>query len=210
MVVKVSSVAVHSILINPMFSFLALEKIKTAEKLAKEIGSVLYGAVGKEAGMVTIMADLSKQGYGILKPKQHRDKLPLLWAAFEELVKKVLLPMAEIKIVHPDIRPGFDVTSNVLFRLDNEGKKASIKLIDFESVVFLRNWRAPLVDGRYIDKRADWDANTFVWWQCVCLAHTWRVGRKLSCSRSSIAEVGARFLRTAEDILVEGTWIRSN
>jgi hypothetical protein len=97
-----------------------------------------------------------------------------LWAGFEELVKEVLLPMAQLGIVHPDIRPGFDTTFNILCKMDEGDEKASLKLIDFESLVLVNRWNAPEGDGRYIRFESNWDATTFLWWQCVCLAYSWK------------------------------------
>jgi len=42
---------------------------------------------------------------------------------------------------HPDIRPRSDVTSNVLVKMDNENNSVIIKLIDYESLVLVENWK---------------------------------------------------------------------
>jgi hypothetical protein len=124
-IAKVSSLTVHNVLIDPMKALHALERLKTKRKIRKEIGAVLFSVVEMEAGLVTIMADLSKQGYHTLKPKEQQDTLAVLWAGFADLVENVLLPMAENGIIHPDIRPGFDVTSNMLCKLEDNDKRAS-------------------------------------------------------------------------------------
>ncbi len=172
-IAKVTSRTVHPSLINPFKAFDALKELKRRKKLKKEIGSVLYKVVRKEVGLVSIMADLSKHGYRTLKPKEQQDKLAVLWAGFTDLVKNVLLPMAEINIIHPDIRPGFDVTSNILCKLEDNGTRAIMKMIDYESLVLFEQWEAPRKDGRYVTPEATWNATTFVWWQCICLAYTW-------------------------------------
>jgi hypothetical protein len=150
--------------------------------MLSEIGSVLYAAVVMEAGMVTIMADLSYQGYVALTPNMNDgNDLPAMWAGFRTLVETVLLPMAELRIIHPDIRPGYDVTFNILCKLEDAsgsmGKKASMKLIDYDSLVVVEQWTVPLVngksDGRYVRRMGQWDAATYVWWQCVFVAYVW-------------------------------------
>jgi hypothetical protein len=203
--VKVSSRTVHFLLIDPFNAYTALETIyikmkmarlvnavgsrrekivsaeqlelaKTNAVLLEEISSVLYAAVPTSAGMLTIMADLSAQGYTTLSAAGHRGKISALWEGFEKLVKNVLLPMARMGIIHADIRPGYDETSNVLCTVEGEGTaqaKASLKLIDYESVVAISTWRAP-ANGSYIENQLNWSATTFVWWQCLAIAHAWK------------------------------------
>jgi hypothetical protein len=172
-IAKVSSLTVHNILIDPRTALSALKTLKTKRKIRKEIGAVLYSVIEMKAGLVTIMADLSKQGYQTLKPREQRDKLDVLWAGFADLVENVLLPMAKIGIIHPDIRPGFDVTSNMLCKLEDNDTRAVIKLIDYESLISFQYWIAPVNDGRYVKPGPTWNATTFVWWQCICLAYAW-------------------------------------
>jgi hypothetical protein len=177
--VKVSSTAVHSVLVNPITNFLALTIISNARKrftelntTMNEIGSVLYGTIRMDVGLITIMADLSEAHYIALQPKAYKNDLLSLWNAFEELVKNVLLPLAEhVKVIHPDIRPGYDTTSNILLTVDGKGLK-TMKLIDFESLVLFRDWEAPNA-GRYMTQQDGKDAITFVWWQCVAMAYFW-------------------------------------
>jgi hypothetical protein len=172
-IAKVSSLTVHNILIDPRTAVSALKTLKMKRKIRKEIGNVLYSVIDMQTGLVTIMADLSKQGYRTLKPKEQRDKLAVLWAGFADLVENVLLPMAENEIIHPDIRPGFDITSNILCKLEGNDTRAVIKLIDYESLILFEDWIAPENDGRYVKPGPTWNATTFVWWQCICLAYTW-------------------------------------
>jgi hypothetical protein len=190
--VKVSSRAVHGLLVDPTTAHLALKCIKRINPaddlpphmvlerarleeghaaLRNEISSVLYAAVRMDAGMVTIMRDLSAEGYKALKPKDHPQKLRSLWAGFQELVNHVLLPMANMCFIHADIRPGYDETANILCRFEIDGR-ASLKLIDFESLVEIKDWKAPL-SGSYIKRQNNWTATTFVWWQCVAVAYAW-------------------------------------
>ena len=111
MLVKVSSTAVHSLLVSPSHVMLAMgEVLRGSQKMVNEISSVLHVAVNtSDVGLVTIMSDLSDE-YRALTPSADADHLPALWAGFSNLVKDVLLPMAERDVIHPDIRPGYDVT----------------------------------------------------------------------------------------------------
>ncbi len=172
--VKVSSKAVHDLLTNPILAFSALQAVKRGQpKLAEGVGSVLYAAFQVGAGMVTIMADLSYQGYTALTPNMaYGSYLPVLWAGFRDLVETVLLPMADLNIIHPDIRPGYDVTFNILCRLDDDdaSKKATLKLIDYETLVYVDKWDVPLLNGQadarfvpMVGDAGECDATTFVW-----------------------------------------------
>jgi hypothetical protein len=180
--VKVSSTAVHSVLVNPSSTYIALMEIRFADsvrygeqlkKLVEELGSVLYAVVETDVGLLTVMADLSKIGYVSLQPIDYENDLLTLWDGFSELVNKVLLPMAEIaQVIHPDIRPGYDATSNILVRDSTSEGNISMKLIDYESLVRFPKWEAPET-GRYLQRREIEDATTFVLWQCVAMAYFW-------------------------------------
>ncbi len=176
--VKVSSTAVHNLFLPPGIAYTALERVSLGRKaLVNEIGTVLYAVVETDAGLVTIMGDLTKQGYGTLQPIKSGDQLAVLWGGFQELVERVLLPMAEIGVVHADVRPGYDITSNVLCKL-HRGKggvqKATMKLIDFESLVRYQQWNMVDMNGRYTEQDPEWDATTYVWWQCMAVAFAWK------------------------------------
>jgi hypothetical protein len=178
-IVKVSSTTVHGLHIPPDKAFDALTTISRAGKsLAIEIGSVLHAAAEMRAGVLTIMDDMTEQGYGSLRPVEDCDQIAVLWDGFQDLVENALLPMAELGIVHADIRPGYDITSNILCKLetskDTGVKKATMKLIDFESLVHFKRWYPGYLDGRYVRKEDGWDATTYVWWQCMAVAYAWK------------------------------------
>jgi hypothetical protein len=204
-VVKVSSKAVHNILSDPLKAHAAMQDLKQKgqPEMMKEIGSVLYAAVKMGAGVVTIMADLSQQGYKTLKPDiDDGSSLPAMWAGFADLVETVLLPMAAMAIIHPDIRPGYDVTFNILCKREEDdggamSRKASMKLIDYESLVDVDEWTVPMVndelDGRFLPVMGKWDATTYVWWQCVFVAYVWKekiaagdVSKKIDESKGTV------------------------
>lgn len=72
------------------------------------------------------------------------------WREFQVLVKTVLLPLAENDIIYQDLRPGFDVTSNILRVAEDEGTK--IRLIDFESLCSFDGYSS-ILDERYPRKK---------------------------------------------------------
>jgi hypothetical protein len=169
--VKVSSTAVHSLLVHPHYSSTALSSIRYSDKLdlvREELGTVLYAAVSMESGLVTIMADLPRERYKTLHPNAYN--LEVLWGGFSKLVKDVLLPMAEFAgVIHADIRPGYDLTCNIF--VDESTGGATLKLIDYESFVLYSQWYAPAAN--YLRREYKRDAVTFIWWQCVSVAYFW-------------------------------------
>jgi hypothetical protein len=154
----------------------ALKDVRQGEPaMVQEISTVLRAVIATKVGLITIMSDLSEL-FGWLSPKDNAAHLPALWSGFSDLVQNVLLPMAAKTIVHPDIRPGYDVTFNVLCRLTDDGahKKAIMKLIDFESLVTVGHWVVPEDDDRYLPSLGREDAITYVWWQCIFIAYVWK------------------------------------
>jgi hypothetical protein len=163
--IKVSSTAVHSLLVSPRSAASALRSIEELDILCEALGTVLYAAVNMRSGLMTIMADLPRARFKTLHP--HAFNLEILWGGFSRLVKEVLLPLASGPgIIHADIRPGYDLTSNIL--VDESAGGASLKLIDYESLLLSERFVPP---GNYLPY--DDDANTFVWWQCVAVAYFW-------------------------------------
>jgi hypothetical protein len=160
------------------------------------------------------MSDLSGS-FGWLSPKDNADHLLALWSGFSDLVQNVLLPMAAKTVVHPDIRPGYDVTFNVLCRLTDDGahKKAIMKLIDFESLVTVGHWVVPKDDDRYLPILGREDAITYVWWQCIFIAYVWKekihandVGKPRG-SKGTVVEHLTGVLLHNMDVLGSSTWL---
>lgn len=181
--VKVFSTAVHNLLITPLETIATLRDVRLGkQKLVEQIGKVLYAVVRTGSGGITIMSDLRMAGYTTLTPNLDAgNHLTALWTGFKDLVKKVLLPLAEMTIIHPDIRPGYDVTFNILcawIRNDGTEEVASMRLIDLESLVWIGNWLVPqendVVDGRFLPRFCDCNAITYVWWQCIFIAYVWK------------------------------------
>jgi hypothetical protein len=117
---------------------------------------------------------LSLQGYRILRPINYNTKLAVLWKGFHKLVQELLLPLASpyVAVVHADIRPGFNVTANILCR-DVSNEEVEMKLIDYESLVRFPDWKAPTNHRGYIGDNVEWNPRTFVRWQCISVAYAW-------------------------------------
>jgi hypothetical protein len=141
------------------------------------LNDVLLAVYSAPNGLITIMKDLSED-YDTLRPSQYENDLPCLWAAFIELLRNVLIPMANLEVIHPDIRPGYDETSNILCKFKKgKGRFPVMKIIDFESILLVDQWTAPVgAQSLYIRSKKGWNAKNFLWWQCVALAYAWKNG----------------------------------
>ncbi len=140
-----------------------------------DISNNVYAAYRAFNGIIMITADLSKQGYNQLLPETDQVSLFLLWTAFQELVERVLMPMADLDLVHIELRAGFDRTSNILYKVD--GQQATMQIIDYECLVCQRDHIFPqLFDSRYVQPDFDrkWNAMTFLLRQCIALAFAWK------------------------------------
>jgi hypothetical protein len=147
----------------------------TVPSARPKLDDVLLAVYNAPNGLITIMKDLSED-YNILRPGAHGVDLFTLWAAFIELLRNVLIPMANLDIIHPDIRPGYDETSNILCRIrKRKGTVAEMKIIDFESVLLFEHWKVPSgAKSLYIGTKPGWNAKSFLWWQCVAVAYAWK------------------------------------
>jgi len=144
------------------------------------LSDVLLAVHNTDTGLVTITRDLSVENpkYTALRPEDSVNDLDLLWKAFCKLLEEVLIPLAMIDIIHPDIRPGYEITSNILVKIERiNGKRTAVmKLIDFESIVNLSSFEAPMsARSLYISKdNVGSNAQTYLWWQCVAVAYAWK------------------------------------
>jgi hypothetical protein len=120
---------------------------------------------------------------------QRRRKVPLhpqrlkkshqwsaLWTAFEKFVQSTLIPLAEAAVTHPDLRPGFNCTANLLYRQDEN----EIRMVDLDSLVDCALWgKSNPVGRRYISiarkpqQRKMKCALDFVFKQVVVIAEAW-------------------------------------
>jgi hypothetical protein len=185
-VVKVFSQAVHKFLTDPNQFILALTDFTKDPLLVSAIKVLLAVYHQRPIGLITVMADLSKEGYQVLQPESSSVALCDLWKGFSNMVNRILVPLAVRGCIHPDIRPGYDVTSNILGKVTEEGRRGNSKsktvimqVIDYESILHKENWkfpREPYYDYRYVDSEDDWNALMFLWWQCANVAHSWNGG----------------------------------
>jgi hypothetical protein len=139
--VKVFSLAVHGCLTLPHKAWLALVAIFTArfyfdaKSMLPKFDGVLLAVHKRPNGLITIMRDLTAEGYQSLRPQDNNKDC--LWRAFLDLLDDVLIPMANLDVIHPDIRPGNNETANILWKFNEEsnGETAVMQIIDFESIV---------------------------------------------------------------------------
>ena len=90
-------------------------------------------------------------------------------------VTNQLLPLAEVDVIHPDIRAGYDFTSNIMAKEDGK----DMVLIDFESLVDVSVYREiHMTDERYFRVSRSANALTFVCFQCYAVAVFWSKQRK--------------------------------
>ena len=116
--------------------------------------------------------------------------------------------MAELaQVVHPDIRPGYDVTYNILWKLDDATKTVKMKLIDFDSLVPWSAWKAPDKSfGKYSPESRFSNATVFVWWQCVAVAYAWIEKIKYNELYQGTAEKSSH-MEKLMDALDRGKWV---
>jgi hypothetical protein len=146
--VKVSCAAVHNMSVSNFFCDKALEKLHGASaSLKEELSKVLLGFcyIGRSLSLLTILKDLRVEEKKFKKLEHHKmyqeGKLFSLWSAFCVLVRTLLLPMANVKVVHLDIRSDAEVTHNILVYENQRSVNGhpalfELYLIDFDSVVF--------------------------------------------------------------------------
>jgi hypothetical protein len=137
--VKISHKTVHDLLVPPGLNWSALEILRTAIT-GGAIGDVLLACASPSPlCIVTVMKNLRKDNFTPV-PNDLPDRRGL-WPAFQLLVTNVLLPLANVKVVHTDIRcaPLRNSTysiSNILSCQKNDGT-FELRLIDYESLVML-------------------------------------------------------------------------
>jgi hypothetical protein len=193
-VIKVSCATVHNIFVSHSECKEALKVLYDAcakdDRLREEISKVLLGFchLKSSLSLVTIMKDLQtgQEKFQVLEHRAFKDgKLLLLWVAFCDLVKSLLLPMADLNVVHLDIRSNSDFTHNILVSEMTQGDNYSIelRLIDFDSVVFdgfpasvhsdAVFWNDLIVT---VINGVDWkSAHRYLFWQILWIGYTWHL-----------------------------------
>ncbi len=93
------------------------------------------------------------------------------------MVETLLLPIAQLGFIQPDIRPGFEVTSIVLCQVKRKWKSklANMFLIDYESFIKVDHWEPPCSNHlfKFIDSDDCESVETLVWRQCLAMAYAW-------------------------------------
>jgi hypothetical protein len=180
LLVKVSCISVHSTLIPLMACDKALDRLDLIAdaSLKEKIAEVLLAAWYTNNTLVTVMTDLSDKKYpggafGLLSPKKisEENKLPALWSGLEVLVKRILLPLADKKIIHADIRPSWEKTFNILCRkVEN---KFELRLIDYES---LHMQSYSVINKNTISshgEQSNMSSHEYEWWLVLWIAYKW-------------------------------------
>jgi hypothetical protein len=134
------------------------------------------------AGTVQIMPDLRRAMYQKLRPSGQwhtAEAWTAAWTAVKNLVRDVLIPLAEADLIHVDLRPGFDATANILYCQST----SKMVLIDVDSLVTFDAWQklcSRPVGSNLISARLNSvypkSPLEYVLWQAICLAETWISG----------------------------------
>jgi hypothetical protein len=194
---------IHNPLVGSSKSWDALQMI-VQEGVQESINTVLIYADYRNDEVTMLMQDLSATHQDLL-PIQHKDQFPKLWGLFCALVRKTLLVLAGIGIVHPDIRPGYDFTANILLHLrkDEEDESAEqeqddseMVLIDLDSLTCLATW--PDIDFPGYLSKEDLNPYSYVWWQCFAVAVTWKQERNQIKGCAALQEKFDLSLETTE------------
>jgi hypothetical protein len=222
-IVKVSCASVHNIFINHAECKEALKVLyETCVKddvFRDELSKVLLGycCIKSSLSFVTIMKDLQAGGKNF-KVLEHRTfneaKLQKLWSAFSDLVIALLLPMADVNVIHLDIRATAKVTHNILFCEETKGDDFTIelRLIDFDSVVvrgFTGSENKDAVCWKDLQdtvvSKKGWESSyRYLFWQVLWIAFTWHP----FVSENTNAKYFVRFLFSDdEDFSLFRNWL---
>jgi hypothetical protein len=140
--VKVSSLSCFGLLTGTQGFLWVMEK-NFSKKIQKALAPSLCAVYQAENGLVQVLPDLRIEKYGPLKPKclKKNGYWTAMWDGFCDLVEATLLPLAGKGIVHPDIRPGFDLTANILVKTQPKPPTVTMRLIDLDSLISFKSWK---------------------------------------------------------------------
>jgi hypothetical protein len=180
--VKVSSRACYNSLVGREGLVWNHKRMAAWSQVRRVLSPSLFGvySTANGDGLVQLMPDLTHQGFeplcpNLLKLDNHWSSM---WHAFKNFVDKILIPLAEADVIHPDLRPGYNCTANLLYNR----KTKEIRMIDLDSLVLFTTWsQSNPGDDRYIVYRSWPDefqrklmsALDFVFKQVVVLTGTW-------------------------------------
>ena len=191
--VKVWSRSVHACLQETSQFRSAIDHLlsrKGKESLMKEISKTLLGVEQTATGSITLMRLVSGDPVCLRRIDTSPTSMTLedmeivkLWEEFEDLVRTVLLPLAEIDLIHLDLRPGCDVTSNILrVQPTSEESGRKMMLIDWESLcesLYFANQsgseesRYPRFPSKFLDSKVEALSFAFLHYQCAGMAFAW-------------------------------------
>jgi len=167
---KASSLAFHKTLVLPSDTSSAFKDIQgmVCKALSDHVLMCVWNP--SQACMITIMKDLMDNNYQRCEPCNMSDVL-VLWNSFAIMVQDLLLPLACNKVVHCDIGPGWDHTSNLICK--NIEGEVQLRLTDYESLCNIMDCSQVPEDPRCFhvtfipQSMLQMKAFAFLWWQCL-------------------------------------------
>ena len=174
--IKVSSKAVHHMLVGPNEPFAALSRLEPG--VGFELCSALLGMYSypRGGGSISVMKELRPHFSSLEPSKLVQAAQPFtVWQAVDQMFVD-LVRMAHREIVFADLRVGWDLTYNLMYSHEQN----QILLVDFESLTETvdelgQNKSAfnPTDDGDALLELGENYYCRFVWWQYVLLALCW-------------------------------------
>jgi hypothetical protein len=183
--VKFGCQTVHKSFVLPSDAYSALQLLHSDDSIRAALSGVLPGVWRVNGlGAVTITKELVD--FGPIKPEELSapGEIQNLWNGFIDLNKRVLIPMANMGIVHADLRPGWAETSNILRKRLPNGIEM-LELIDYESVCELKDVPTSNTDSTFCAdydrsvENEDYTALRHLWWQCMFIADTWAMKKNI-------------------------------
>jgi hypothetical protein len=181
--VKISCKTVHNTLIPLRDCYDALSTLEQLLETSSDRNNVfsplLASALIANRCLVTVMEDLSSSYIAV--PFVAVTERAALWKLFQDLVNKVLLPLAELDIVHSDIRcvPFSQITGtyciyNILYGVNSS---TGLKLIDYDSFVPISSlctfFASCAVSRSCLHSSCKDSAVEFLFWQVIWMAFVW-------------------------------------
>jgi hypothetical protein len=145
-------------------------------------GALVAFALISKLCLVTVMEDLSSR-FGAILIADTAQECQWHWIAFDRLVREVFIPLADIRIVHTDIRcvPKSSTTGqsrifNIL--VSGAGCETELRLIDYDSLVVLGTSLKTsklkyAVSPSCLHDRVNRSSVEFLFWQVLWMAFVW-------------------------------------
>jgi hypothetical protein len=156
------------------------EQNEGGDHRSKTCGALLAYALISKRCLVTVMEDLSSS-FGAIHLTVAQER-PWYWRAFCRLVQEVFIPLADINIVHADIRcvPTSSTTGkcrvyNIL--VSGVGRETELRLIDYDSLVLVTSLETAkltyAVSPSCLRSITDQSSVEFLFWQVLWMAYVW-------------------------------------